>query len=117
VKAAITGYGNADKEQVGAMVTRLLRLDAPPKPADAADALALAICHVWRGGAQARIEAAVAAGCDYIATETGFPLTADEPSPSYHNMLWAGFRPLSIRDNYAPKGTRWDHEGALVAVR
>ncbi len=36
------------------MVTRLLRLDAPPKPADAADALALAICHVWRGGAQAR---------------------------------------------------------------
>lgn len=54
----------------------------------------------------ARIEAAVDAGCDYIATETGFPLTADEPSPSYHNMLWSGFRPLSIRDNYAPVGTR-----------
>ncbi|HEY9522438.1 MAG TPA: crossover junction endodeoxyribonuclease RuvC, partial [Thermopolyspora sp.] len=48
VKAAITGYGNADKAQIGAMVTRLLRLDAPPRPADAADALALAICHVWR---------------------------------------------------------------------
>jgi crossover junction endodeoxyribonuclease RuvC len=43
------------------MVTRILRLDAPPKPADAADALALAITHIWRGGAQARIEAAVAA--------------------------------------------------------
>lgn len=57
----------------------------------------------------ARIEAAALAGCDYVTTETGFPLTADEPSPSYHNMLWAGFRPLSIRDNYAPKGTRWDH--------
>jgi hypothetical protein len=57
----------------------------------------------------ARIQAAVAAGCDYIATETAFPLTADEPSPSYHNMLWSGFRPLSIRDNYAPAGTRWDH--------
>jgi crossover junction endodeoxyribonuclease RuvC len=42
------------------MVTRLLRLDAAPKPADAADALALAICHVWRGGAQARIQQAVA---------------------------------------------------------
>jgi N-acetylglutamate synthase-like GNAT family acetyltransferase len=56
----------------------------------------------------ARIQAAVAAGADYIATETGFPLTADEPSPSYHNMLWSGFRPLSIRDNYAPAGTRWD---------
>ncbi|MFI0453037.1 crossover junction endodeoxyribonuclease RuvC [Actinomadura sp. 6N118] len=57
-KAAITGNGRADKAQVTAMVTRLLRLDAPPKPADAADALALAICHVWRGGAQARIDAA-----------------------------------------------------------
>jgi hypothetical protein len=60
----------------------------------------------------ARIQAAVAAGCDYVATETGFPLTADEPSPSYHNMLWSGFRPLSIRDNYAPAGTRWDHVAA-----
>ena len=42
------------------MVTRILRLDAPPKPADAADALALAITHIWRGGAQARIDAALA---------------------------------------------------------
>jgi crossover junction endodeoxyribonuclease RuvC len=45
----------------GAMVTRLLRLSAPPRPADAADALALAITHIWRGGAQARIDAALAA--------------------------------------------------------
>ncbi|HYP44554.1 MAG TPA: crossover junction endodeoxyribonuclease RuvC [Propionibacteriaceae bacterium] len=58
VKAAITGSGRAAKEQVGAMVTRILRLDVAPKPADAADALALAICHVWRGGATARMEAA-----------------------------------------------------------
>ncbi|MEV5709567.1 crossover junction endodeoxyribonuclease RuvC [Actinoallomurus sp. NPDC052274] len=57
-KAAVTGNGRADKAQVTGMVTRLLRLDAPPRPADAADALALAICHVWRGGAQARIQAA-----------------------------------------------------------
>lgn len=49
VKAAITGYGAADKAQVGAMVARVLRLEAVPKPADAADALALAICHAWRG--------------------------------------------------------------------
>ena len=41
------------------MITRILRLDKPPKPADAADALALAITHIWRGGAQARLEAAV----------------------------------------------------------
>lgn len=57
-KAAVTGNGRADKAQVTMMVTRLLRLPAAPKPADAADALALAICHVWRGGAQARIAAA-----------------------------------------------------------
>ena len=60
VKAAVSGNGRADKAQVGAMVTRILRLDAMPKPADAADALALAITHIWRGGAQARIDAAVA---------------------------------------------------------
>jgi crossover junction endodeoxyribonuclease RuvC len=61
VKAAVTGSGRADKAQVGAMVTRLLRLDAVPTPADAADSLALAICHIWRGAAGNRIEAAVAA--------------------------------------------------------
>jgi crossover junction endodeoxyribonuclease RuvC len=59
VKAAVTGSGQADKAQMTAMVTRLLRLDAPPRPADAADALALAICHVWRGGTRTRLAAAV----------------------------------------------------------
>ncbi|GAA1818655.1 crossover junction endodeoxyribonuclease RuvC [Planosporangium flavigriseum] len=61
VKAAVTGSGTADKAQVTAMVTRLLNLDAPPKPADAADALALAICHVWRGGIKSKLAAAAAA--------------------------------------------------------
>jgi crossover junction endodeoxyribonuclease RuvC len=60
VKAAVTGSGQADKAQVTAMVTRLLRLPTPPRPADAADALALAICHIWRGGARDRLDAAVA---------------------------------------------------------
>ncbi|MBM9509780.1 crossover junction endodeoxyribonuclease RuvC [Actinacidiphila acididurans] len=59
VKAAVTGSGRADKAQVGAMVTRLLRLDAPPRPADAADALALAICHIWRGAATNRLQQAI----------------------------------------------------------
>ena len=54
-KAAITGNGRADKKQVGNMVARILGLDGPPKPVDAADAVALAICHIWRGGAQARV--------------------------------------------------------------
>jgi len=61
VKAAVSGNGRADKDQVAAMVMRVLRLDAAPRPADASDALALAICHVWRGPAAARIEQAVAA--------------------------------------------------------
>ncbi|MEY9873421.1 crossover junction endodeoxyribonuclease RuvC [Streptacidiphilus sp. MAP12-33] len=59
VKAAVSGSGRAEKAQVGAMVTRILRLDAPPRPADAADALALAICHIWRGTANNRIAAAL----------------------------------------------------------
>jgi crossover junction endodeoxyribonuclease RuvC len=58
VKAAVTGNGRADKAQVAAMVTRLLRLPAAPSPADASDALALAICHVWRGAAASRLAAA-----------------------------------------------------------
>ncbi|WP_322409133.1 crossover junction endodeoxyribonuclease RuvC [Microbacterium invictum] len=53
VKAAVTGYGAADKRQVQTMVARVLRLDALPQPADAADALALALCHAWRRGSSA----------------------------------------------------------------
>lgn len=49
VKAAVSGNGRADKNQVTSMVTRILNLDIAPKPADAADALAIAICHSWRG--------------------------------------------------------------------
>ena len=51
VKAAVTGYGAADKTQVGAMVARILGLSEVPKPADAADALAIAITHAWRSSA------------------------------------------------------------------
>lgn len=54
-KAAISGNGRADKKQMGTMVARILGLDTPPRPADAADAVALAICHIWRGGAKARV--------------------------------------------------------------
>lgn len=62
VKAAVTGSGSAGKEQVGAMVMRLLKLPSTPTPADAADALALAICQIWRGGAHARIHQALVGG-------------------------------------------------------
>jgi crossover junction endodeoxyribonuclease RuvC len=57
VKAAVTGSGRAGKEQVAVMVTRILRLPAAPTPADASDALALAICHLWRDGTAAVVAA------------------------------------------------------------
>jgi crossover junction endodeoxyribonuclease RuvC len=58
VKAAVTGNGRADKAQVTEMVTRILALQQKPTPADAADALALAICHCWRAPMIARMAAA-----------------------------------------------------------
>ena len=61
VKAAVTGNGRAGKPQVTEMVSRLLQLADPPRPADCADALALAICHLWRGAAQQRLAAALRA--------------------------------------------------------
>ncbi|WP_302885884.1 crossover junction endodeoxyribonuclease RuvC [Streptomyces cavourensis] len=83
VKAAVTGSGRAEKAQVGAMVTRLLRLDAPPRPADAADALALAICHIWRAPAQNRLQQAVAAHRGPGAPRTtGGPAVSRTPRPS-----------------------------------
>ncbi len=60
VKAAVTGNGTADKAQLTAMVTKILALQAKPTPADAADALALAICHCWRAPMLSRMAAAEA---------------------------------------------------------
>jgi len=62
VKAAVTGNGRADKEQVTTMVMRLLRMPDRPRPADAADALALAICHLWRDTATQRRAAVARSG-------------------------------------------------------
>jgi crossover junction endodeoxyribonuclease RuvC len=61
VKAAVTGSGRADKKQVAMMVKKLLNLDEIPKPVDSTDALALAICHHWRGAGNSRIATALAA--------------------------------------------------------
>ncbi len=72
VKAAVTGTGAAGKQQVTAMVTRLLRLSDPPHPADCADALALAICHLWRGTAQRRLAAAAEAAFPRASAAGGF---------------------------------------------
>jgi crossover junction endodeoxyribonuclease RuvC len=59
VKASVTGTGRANKGQVAEMVRRILSLETVPKPVDATDALALAICHLWRGQGNARINAAL----------------------------------------------------------
>ena len=57
IKSAVVGYGKAEKEQVQMMVTRLLKLAAPPEPTDASDALAIAICHIHTAGTNRRYEA------------------------------------------------------------
>ena len=59
VKASVTGSGRANKAQVGKMVLNILKLDEAPKPADSADALALAICHIWRGAGNSKIASAL----------------------------------------------------------
>ena len=60
VKAAVTGSGRADKAQVAAMVVRILGLETARRPADAADALAVAICRQWRGAGSDRLAVAAA---------------------------------------------------------
>lgn len=60
VKAAVTGDGDADKKAVTRMVARILRLEVLPRPADAADAIAIAICHGWRSGVGAGLDAQAA---------------------------------------------------------
>ena len=61
VKASVTGSGRANKGQVATMVQSILHLESIPKPVDATDALALAICHIWRGGGNTKIALALAA--------------------------------------------------------
>jgi crossover junction endodeoxyribonuclease RuvC len=58
VKMAVCGVGDADKEQVQAVVAMRLGLDAAPKPADAADALAIALCHLQSAPLRRAVEAA-----------------------------------------------------------
>jgi crossover junction endodeoxyribonuclease RuvC len=82
VKAAVTGTGAADKAAVAKMVVRILRLDATPRPVDATDALALAICQVWRGSASSRIaEAVAAAPRARIPSATGVRGQRPQPAP------------------------------------
>lgn len=67
VKAAVTGSGRANKAQVAEMVKRLLKLEVIPKPVDSTDALALAICHIWRGTGNSKIQEALRAEKNRLA--------------------------------------------------
>jgi crossover junction endodeoxyribonuclease RuvC len=71
VKAAVTGSGRANKVQVAEMVKRLLALKEIPKPVDSTDALALAICHIWRGSGDSKFAAAVTAEKSRLAKLVG----------------------------------------------
>jgi crossover junction endodeoxyribonuclease RuvC len=97
VKAAVSGSGRADKAQVTAMVTRLLGLDKAPRPADAADALALAICHVWRGSVQNRLAEAAAA---HGSKPSGIPSRATRrPATGNARAIPPGGRATTTRPN------------------
>ncbi|WP_135850552.1 crossover junction endodeoxyribonuclease RuvC [Serinibacter arcticus] len=90
VKAAITGNGRAEKEQITTMVTRILGLASAPRPADAADALALAICHAWRSPA-GRPVAAVATATIEVDDEPSGPAAASPANgaaPTAAQALW-----------------------------
>jgi crossover junction endodeoxyribonuclease RuvC len=73
IKSAVVGYGRAEKSQVQLMVARLLELPAPPEPADAADALAIAICHLHTAATLSR---------QHVAAKSGAP-----PSPPYSDKI------------------------------
>jgi len=75
VKAAVTGYGGAEKAQVGLMVAKILKLTSIPQPADAADALALAICHAWRSGLPGTLD-------QKLSTSVGTNASATSATPA-----------------------------------
>ncbi|MCK6209252.1 crossover junction endodeoxyribonuclease RuvC [Georgenia sp. EYE_87] len=98
VKAAVTGNGRAEKPQVQEMVRRILGLTEKPRPADAADALALAICHAWRGGGAGSAVRAQYGGADTLPRAVGPGLTPAQ-------RLWAEAERSARRAGaVAPKG-------------
>lgn len=71
VKYSVTGYGHASKQQVQQMVRAQLGLPQPPQPADAADALAVALCHIYLGQARQRLCSATRLTTEPSATGFG----------------------------------------------
>ncbi|OLL72597.1 Crossover junction endodeoxyribonuclease RuvC [Pseudonocardia sp. Ae168_Ps1] len=104
VKAAVTGEGRAGKAQVTTMVTKVLGLDTPPKPADAADALALAICHCWRSPMLDRMAQARARADELAATHRARlaqAQAADDGAAPTAAAQWAAARAAAERSGGA----------------
>ncbi|MGH8884308.1 MAG: crossover junction endodeoxyribonuclease RuvC [Egibacteraceae bacterium] len=95
VKATVTGSGRADKEQVAYMVRVQLGLAQPPTPADAADALALALCHLQRGGAAGSAEGVISPrlAAAIAAARPGAQVTQTSPAGARPSPSPAGARP------------------------
>jgi len=89
VKRAVTGYGGAEKAQVQTMVAKILGLAQAPKPADAADALALAICHLWRGPALSTATSAAAKSAATRSAAAKSTSTAGAPTAAQKAWLAA----------------------------
>jgi crossover junction endodeoxyribonuclease RuvC len=84
IKAHVSGYGNAGKEQMQQMVRALLGLAETPEPADAADALAVALCHIQAAQAEARLAAGFARGGKLVARRAGSHAAAASPTRAAH---------------------------------
>lgn len=90
VKKAVSGNGRADKKQMTAMITRILGLSEAPKQADAADALALAVCHCWRAPALAWVsgsDPSAGVGPVPAQAEFGVPRRTRRRCPAHHRPL------------------------------
>ncbi len=96
VKAAVSGNGRADKAQVTHMITRILQLTVAPKPADAADALALAICHLWRSGGQDQ-RAAAKVSDQMLRARAAVAQTAPNRLMQLHRQASTGLQPASAQ--------------------
>lgn len=91
VKAAVSGSGRADKSQITAMITKILGLESAPKPADAADALALAVCHLWRAPMAGRLAEAEARAAQ-LARNHKAKLQQAAKSATQHSTRTGGHR-------------------------
>ena len=94
IKRAVVGYGRAEKHQVQQMIQLLLGLDAPPSPHDAADALAVAICHLHSLPPAGRLKSAPTSGTAASGpAASGTAVGADFSRPTAKAKSWRQYRP------------------------